>query len=491
MGAQGSKVTGRLSKKDYEAQVPALREALLDAQFDLDEADDFSVVVVLGGLAGAGKGDLARRLNEWMDPRRIDTWAFTAHSDEEAQRPPMWRYWRVLPPKGRIAIFFEAWYAHPMGRYLRGEIDDAGLDLRTGEIARFETMLARENVLVLKFWLDLSKEEQKARLDDLADDERTAWKVSAEDLIEHDGFETRNALAARMHEATDTALAPWRIVPAADIREMELEVGRQVKAAIRARLGGGVPGREPETKPPSVAAGPHPLDTLDLSKKLKKSVYKEELAYWQARLNKLSRDPRFARRSAVLAFEGHDAAGKGGAIRRLAAALDARYYQIYRIGAPTAEEHARPFLWRFWMRLPRHGNIAVFDRSWYGRVLVERVEGYAKPHEWARAYDEINDFEANLIRNGVIVSKFWLSISKKEQLERFEARQETGYKRFKITDDDWRNRDKWDAYRDAIGDMIRLTSTDIAPWTLVEAENKRYARIKVLRSICERLEESL
>ena len=193
----------------------------------------------------------------------------------------------------------------------------------------------------------------------------------------------------------------------------------------------------------------------------------------------------------MLAFEGADAAGKGGAIRRVSGALDARQYLIVPVAAPTDEERAHPYLWRFWRNIPSLGGITIFDRSWYGRVLVERVEKLCAPADWMRAYDEINQFEEQLTKGGAIVVKFWLQISKEEQLKRFRERQRTAFKQFKITTEDWRNRKKWDAYERAVCDMVDRTSTELAPWTLVEAEDKRYARVKILKTIVERIERAL
>jgi AMP-polyphosphate phosphotransferase len=233
------------------------------------------------------------------------------------------------------------------------------------------------------------------------------------------------------------------------------------------------------------------LQTLDLSRKLSKKTYVQELEQWQGRLNLLARQPKFKQHAVVAVFEGWDAAGKGGAIRYITQALDARQYQITPIAAPTDEERAQPYLWRFWRHLPRHGRVAIFDRSWYGRVLVERVEGFCSEYDWLRAYSEINDFEEQLAQSGVIVAKFWLHISPEEQLRRFNEREQTGFKRFKITEEDWRNRDKWTQYEAAVCDMVDRTSTEIAPWMLVEANDKNYARIKVLKTLCARMEASL
>jgi polyphosphate kinase 2 (PPK2 family) len=228
-----------------------------------------------------------------------------------------------------------------------------------------------------------------------------------------------------------------------------------------------------------------------MSKKIKKEDYESELEKYQGKLNLLTRHGDFKKLSVVVAFEGNDAAGKGGSIRRITQALDARQFRVFPVAAPTEEERAQPYMWRFWRNIPRKGRFAIFDRSWYGRVLVERVEGYCPRSDWMRAYGEINDFEEQLVRNRTVVVKFWLSITKEEQLKRFKEREKVGFKQFKITDEDWRNRDKWDGYELAVCDMIDRTSTEIAPWTLVEANDKYYARIKVLKTLCDRIEEAL
>jgi polyphosphate kinase 2 (PPK2 family) len=281
-------------------------------------------------------------------------------------------------------------------------------------------------------------------------------------------------------------------VAAADPEFRTLTVAKTLAAAIRQRLEG------PRqimtiTAPPPIPPvdGRRLLDALDLTAKLDAREYKQRLAALQGRLNALTRSKHFRRRAAVLAFEGADAAGKGGAIRRVAGAIDARYFRIVPVSAPTDEERAHPYLWRFWRHLPRHGHVTIYDRSWYGRVLVERVEGYADQDDWLRAYGEINDFEEDLVRDGVILAKFWLAISPGEQLRRFKQRQTTGYKRFKIGADDWRNRKKSEAYAAAANDMFERTSTGLAPWTLVPAEDKRFARVRVLEAICERIEKAL
>ena len=481
------------SPEDYAAAVPALRAELLDAQFDLVELRRFAVLVLVNGIDGAGKGETVNQLNAWMDPRHIQTWAFDEETPEEAAHPHMWRFWRALPPRGKIGVMFNNWYYLPIRRRVERLSKRAEFDERLDEIRRFETMLAEEGVLLIKFWFHLSKDGQKKRLKALEKDPRTRWRVTGRDWHFYNLYERYREAASHALRHTSTGAAPWFLVDGADSRFRELFVGRTLLAALRKRLAAGArdwtPRQGAAPLPPPMSA-PNLLDRL-VRKDMGRKEYDRLLAPLQGRLALLTRAPAFARRSLVLVFEGPDAAGKGGAIRRVAAALDARQYRIVPVGAPTEEERAQPYLWRFWRHLPPRGKVVMFDRSWYGRVLVERVEGFCSEADWMRAYAEINDFEEQLIEAGAVVVKFWLAISKDEQLARFEARRAQPHKRFKITEEDWRNREKWDDYAHAVCDMVDRTSTEIAPWTLVEADDKQYARIKVLTTICERLAAAL
>jgi polyphosphate kinase 2 (PPK2 family) len=282
------------------------------------------------------------------------------------------------------------------------------------------------------------------------------------------------------------------VVEGTDDRYRSLTVGQILLQALQKKLATKATQKSPVAPMVRVNTdGRTVLSEMDLSLSLPEKTYDNELAQWQGRLSELLRDPRFKGRSLVCAFEGADAAGKGGAIRRIGAALDARQYQVIPVAAPTEEERAQPYLWRFWRHVPRKAQVAIFDRTWYGRVLVERVEGFCAENDWLRAYTEINDFEHELADSGVIVVKFWLQISQEEQLARFKAREQIAFKRFKITQEDWRNREKWDAYQQAICDMVERTSTGNAPWTLVEANDKNYARVKILQTLCERVEAEL
>jgi len=482
-----------ISKADYKAQVPVLREQLLDVQFELGEKKPFPVVVIVSGVDGAGKGDTVNTLHFWMDPRNIHAHAMGDPSDEELQRPGMWRFWRRLPPKGTIGFFFGSWYSHPMRQHIDGGQSRDYLDSHLEEFLRFERMLADEGALILKFWLHLSKDALKNRLKQQEKDKTTRWRVTKKDWERYDHYDDLLPVAEHVLRRTSTGHAPWIVVESSDSNYRNLTVAKTIHKAIQSRL-------QNDTK---LAANAIPvvafdnddqinlLDALDYTKTLEKKDYRKQLEHYQGKLNKLSRSKKFRDRSVVMVFEGNDAAGKGGAIRRVISALDSRFYDIHPIAAPTDEEKDQPYLWRFWRRMPKMGKMAIFDRSWYGRVLVERVEGFCSESDWSRAYGEINDFEEQMARHGTIVCKFWLSITSDEQLDRFNEREATGYKRFKLTEEDWRNRDKWDDYVAAVCDMVERTSTDLAPWTLVEANSKYYARVKVLKTLCKRLEEEL
>jgi polyphosphate:AMP phosphotransferase len=450
------------------------------------------VLILIGGVDGAGKGETVNALTEWMDPRHIATHALAAPTDEERARPEFWRYWRILPPKGRIGIFFGSWYSDPILQRVEGEMSQAELTQAIERIIRFERMLTDESALILKFWFHLSKPVQKKRLQELEDDKDTSWRVTKLDWQRFKRISDFRKASAYVLRRTSSAQAPWLVVEGVDRRYRELTVGKALLAALQRRLKA-----KPAAVPVPAPVAAQPVDKLNLLRalrhdlKLERKAYRDSLERLQGRLAKLTRCKGYRDHAVVAVFEGHDAAGKGGAIRRVTQAIDARYVRVVPIAAPTEEERAQPYLWRFWRHLPGRGQVTIFDRSWYGRVLVERVEGFAPEAEWLRAYGEINDFEADMLRHGLIPVKFWLNISKKEQLKRFKERQQIAYKRFKITEEDWRNRKKWDQYEAAVCDMVERTSTAEVPWTLVEADDKFYARIKVLQTLCDRIEAAL
>ncbi|MBI5938344.1 MAG: polyphosphate:AMP phosphotransferase [Betaproteobacteria bacterium] len=480
----------KIDKATYDKEVPKLREALLDVQFDFAAAKKFETVILVGGVDGAGRSETVNLLNEWMDPRHIEVHGMGEPSDEERERPPMWRFWRVLPPVGRIGVFMGSWYSWPIVDYVYGNIDKEAYHDKIERIARFEKMLVDEGALLIKYWFHLSKDGQRKRLKSLEKDPRTRWRVSERDWKHFELYEKFHEADEQALRMTSTAEAPWYIIEGSDARYRELTVGKILLEGLRRRVeekdGAPPAGHVPPLLPPIDQL--HLLKALDLSRALNKKAYERALEEQQGRLVQLARDPLFKEMSVVVVFEGNDAAGKGGSIRRITGALDARQYQVIPIAAPTEEERAHPYLWRFWRHLSRRGRITLFDRSWYGRVLVERVEGFAPEADWMRAYGEINDFEDQLARHDTVVVKFWLATSKEEQMRRFKEREQTGFKRYKITDEDWRNREKWEQYEHAVCDMVERTSTDYAPWTLVESNDKNFARIKVLTTVCDRIE---
>ena len=490
---ESAEIGHRTSKRIYTREEPRLREALLNAQFDLSLSRRGPVLVIISGVEAGGRGETANKLTEWMDPRHIRVVAFADRTPEECSHPPPWRYWKALPPGGRIGIFMNAWYHESALARARGRIDDDALHARLEAIREHEQMLTDEGLVLLKFWIHLSKSAQKKRLKGLDDDPRTSWRVTRADWRAYKLYSKRHDLWEHLLRETSTGYAPWYVVEGADERYRYLTVGRILLEALQGTLS-----RRPSAithaitpNAPSVIDNVKLLRDLDLSKRLTEKQYDRALEREQGRLAKLTRHKRFAERSLVLVFEGVDAAGKGSAIRRVTGALDARRYVTIPVASPTEEERAHPYLWRFWNHVPPLGGIAIFDRSWYGRVLVERVEGYCGANDWMRAYSEINQFEEQLAEGGAVIVKLWLQISKAEQLRRFRARAHTPFKRFKITPDDWRNRRKWNDYERAVCDMVDRTGTEIAPWTLVEAEDKRFARVKVLATINDRLERSL
>jgi polyphosphate:AMP phosphotransferase len=490
---ESAEIGHKVSKQVYAREEPKLRELLLNAQFDLSQSGRGPVLLIISGVEGGGRGETANKLTEWMDPRHIRVVAFGQRAPDEAARPPAWRYWRSLPPKGKIGILMNAWYNEAMLAAVQGEIDADRVDTRVQAIREHEQMLSDEGFVLLKFWIHLSKAAQKHRLRQLERDPSTAWRVTREEWKAYRIYNKAHELWESLLRETSTGVAPWQVVEGADGRYRCLTVGKILLDAMRTTLVPGPAAPKHATTPPapSVIDNVKLIRDLDLSRKLAANRYPGELEKQQGRLATLTRHKRFAKRSLILVFEGVDAAGKGGAIRRVTGALDARQYVTVPVAAPTEEERAFPYLWRFWRNVPRYGGITIFDRSWYGRVLVERVEGYCSVYDWMRAYDEINQFEEQLAQGDAIVVKFWLQISKAEQLSRFKAREHSPFKRFKITADDWRNRKKWNAYEQAVCDMIDRTSTEIAPWTLVEAEDKYFARIKVLKTIADRVKQAL
>ena len=493
-----------VSKEEYAEGLARLQWELLDAQRVLHDAG-FPLIVLFGGVDGAGKSETVRVLNEWMDPRWIVNRAFDEPSEEERERPPFWRFWLALPPRGQIGLFLSAWYSQPLMDRVYRRTPWAEFDRQLARIARFERMLADDGALVIKFWMHLGKAAQRKRLRTLEKDQLTRWRVTKTQWKNWTRYGRFVAATERLIQQTSVAHAPWTIVDGTDERYRNLVVGTGIRDALQRRLGlvGQGPIRVAKSK--TVAAGTRAatvpvehahrgesvLESLDMSRTVSKASYKTGLEKQQGRLNRLQRRAREEGRAVILLFEGWDAAGKGGAIRRVTSALEPRVYRVVPIAAPTDEERARHYLWRFWRHLPRAGRVTIFDRSWYGRVLVERVEAFAPETDWGRAYAEINDFEEQLVEHGTVLVKYWMHITKDEQERRFKERAASPYKSWKLGEEDWRNRKKWDAYELAVNEMIVRTSTRRAPWQLVEANDKNWTRLKVLKLAGDALKAAL
>jgi len=488
-----AKAKQRLPKRTYLNRARILREQLVQLQVALKKVP-FKVLLILAGPEGAGRGNLLNTLAEWLDPRGVETFSYHAPTDSERAHPPQWRFWHSLPGIGRIGLYAGSWYTETLREEARGKRALGHVVQEAGRIRDFEKLLADGDTLIVKVWLQLSKAAQGRRLRTLRADPATAWRVTDEDWHHHRIYDRLARTARLIRAKTDRPGARWAIIDAEDERARDLQVGQLLLARFRqqqrrvARLNrAGAPAAVRPLRP----AGLRRLRALPLDQDLSEKDYDALREKWLGRLNRAVRAALAADRAIVFAFEGWDAAGKGGAIRRLTSAIDPRDYRVIPVAKPTVEEKHAHFLWRFWRDIPRNGRMVVFDRSWYGRVLVERLEHFCRGDEWRRAYQEINAFEHELTEHGTIVLKYWLHVSHAEQLRRFREREATPHKRHKMNAEDWRNRRKRADYEIAVGDMLALTDRENAPWHLVPADNKRYARLEVLRSASRQIEAAL
>lgn len=486
-----AEVGNKISKADYKAAVPDLRVGLINAQYDLRHAD-FPVVIWIAGDDRIAANQMVNRLSEWMDARYAQTRVFADNTQEESERPQLWRLWRSLPAKGRTAIFVGGLMRAASMR-AADEMSEAEFSNWLRHISSMQEELVADGALVLKFFLHTPAKKQRKNLKRAEKNPETGWFVDQRDWAALERMGPVLPIAEQILRGTSGPGAPWTIVESTDQRYRDLTVGRTILAAVTGRL------EQKSLSGPAVADSvfgdfdgeANVLSGVDLTQSLDKATYRRMLAKEQAKLHKLSIEARKRGISTVLAFEGWDAGGKGGVIRRVTGALEAGDFRVMPVAAPTEEERKYHYLWRFWRDLPPQGQFVIFDRTWYGRVLVERVEGFAEPAEWQRAYDEINDFEAQMVERGYYVAKFWLHVSQEEQLARFQAREKTPYKQHKITDEDYRNREKWDDYVKAIDQMVLRTTTDRARWHVIPANDKLFARVTTLKAINKGLSRTL
>ena len=481
-----------MDKKEYKKRMEVLEPKLARLQRELKSCN-VPVMIVFEGFGGAGKGTQINHLIEPMDPRGFTVYSTQAETQEEQYHPFLWRFWNKTPEKGRIAIFDRSWYGKLLVERYEKKTHKKDIPGVLEDIENFEKQLTDDGTLLIKFFLAISEKEQGKRFDKLLSKEETSWRVSKADKDRNEHYEEYARMADEMLTRTDTEYAPWTIIEAHDERYAAVKILTTVVEAFEERYE-----KEQNPQPRQIDGkfGQNDLKEsvlkkVDLSKKLDRETYEKKLEELQKKLTLLHSEIYAKRIPVVLAFEGWDAGGKGGAIKRLTRALDPRGYTVNPTSSPNDIERAHHYLWRFWTKMPKDGHIAIFDRTWYGRVMVERIEGFCTTQEWQRAFKEMNQMEQQLVNHGAIVIKFWMHIDKEEQERRFKERQETPEKQWKITDEDWRNREKWELYEQAVDEMMVRTSTVNAPWVIVEGNDKLYARIKVLETVVDALEKRL
>ena len=501
-----------LEKVDLDLALPRAKykEIFKELQLELNRLQretkeaGIPLVVVFEGWEAAGKGTCINRLVQRLDPRGFKVHPISEPTEDERLRPYPWRFAIRMPARGRMAIFDRSWYGRVLVKRVEGLEPEAAWRRAYDQILQFERQHADDGAVIVKFWLHIHKKEQKRRFKKIRKDPSLAWKVGKAEEREHRKYDKYAAAVEEMLERTSTAFAPWTVVEATCGRYARVKVLETIIDALRQGLdrarsskvavvaGGESAEAESEASAAErVTRADTLLDRVDLSQKLEREEYRARLKPLQRRLRQLEHEMFLKRLPAVALYEGWDAAGKGGNIKRLVSRLDPRGYEVIPIAAPSKEELAHHYLWRFWRQIPKAGHLTIFDRSWYGRVMVERVEGFCSEQEWRRAYQEINEFERLVAAYGTVMVKFWIHISQDEQLRRFKEREVTSHKRWKLTDEDWRNREKYPAYREAVVEMIQRTSTTYAPWTIIAGDDKYFARVQALETVVSRLEEAL
>ena len=484
----------KVDKKTYRRVMDEAEEKLGLLQRECKDAG-IPVILVFEGMGAAGKGVQINRLIQALDPRGFDVYACDRPTEDEQMRPFLWRYWTKTPAKGRIAVFDRSWYRSVQVDRFDGLTPEDKLGDAYQDILSFEKQLCDDGTVIMKFFLYIDKDEQKKRFKKLEGSKETSWRVTEEDWNRNKDFDRYLKMNEEMLEKTDTDYAPWVIIEAVDKDYAALKIASTVMDRLEYELEHSRPEEEKTAQGQEAKIRERfkngVLSGIDLSKSLTEEEYKTRLKKLQKRLAELHSELYRLRIPVVIGFEGWDAGGKGGAIKRLTSNLDPRGYRVNPTAAPNDIEKVHHYLWRFWNSVPKAGHIAIFDRTWYGRVMVERIEGFCSEAEWRRAYQEINEMESHMANAGAVVLKFWLHIDKDEQERRFKERQANPAKQWKITDEDWRNREKWDQYEEAVNEMLIRTSTTYAPWIVVEGNDKRYARVKVLQTVVDALEKKV
>ena len=448
------------------------------------------VIVILEGWGTAGKGSAIKSIIKYMDPRYFKVYNMDVKSEDEKRKPFLYRHAARMPKQGQFSIYDGGTMDEVVTDYLMGDIGKKEYERRIESIINYERQLRDNGYLVVKFFLDIDKKTQEKRIEKLFDNKNTKWRVAPKDVWQNINYNAYKKEFNKYIKKTDTDAAPWHIIGGEDLDNVERYIATTIISSIDAAIANPWVADIIDNKYELIKTAP--LNTISLKDKvLTDEEYRKRLKELQKKLGKLGNKIYRKGIPLVIAYEGWDAAGKGGNIKRIASALDPRDCEVHPIASPSPDEKQRHFLWRFYNRLPKTGHIAIFDRTWYGRVMVERLEGFCSENDWQRAFNEMNEFEKDLVDWGAIVIKFWVQIDKDTQLERFTDRQNTPEKQWKITDEDWRNREKWDLYEGAIDEMIAKTSTTFAPWYILESVDKKYARIKALEILIDQIEKRL
>lgn len=479
----------RPGEEELEGRLQAARAKLSVQQMQIKE-HKLPVFVLFEGWGTAGKGSILGKIIKEIDPRFFKVATMDIPTEEEKRKPFLYRYFVKIPEAGKFCFLDSGWMDEITRGCLHGEIKEKQYKERIDSVKRFERQLTDNGYLVMKFFFHISQSEQKKRLKGLEKNETTSWRVSENDTWQNKHYDKCLKVYDQYLSDTNVSTSPWYIVDAKNKKWGQLQVLETLVSGIETALQNSamaVPLLQnvfPMEKVPK-------LSEISLDKSLTDEEYKRQLKELQDKLGMLHNKLYLKKIPVVIAYEGWDAAGKGGNIKRITGALDPRGYEVHPIASPEPHEKARHYLWRFWNRLPKTGHVAIFDRTWYGRVMVERLEGFCSENDWQRAYNEINEFEKELSDWGAVIIKFWVQIDKDVQLARFTDRQNTPEKQWKITEEDWRNRDKWDLYETAVNEMMKKTSTAYAPWHVLESNDKKYARIKALKIVIEEIEKVL
>ncbi len=476
---------------ELKSKLKEERALLAASQMKIKEAA-LPVMVLFEGWNAAGKGAVIGKVIRNIDPRFFKVATMDREPSEEEKRYPfLYRFIKDIPEAGKFRFFDTCWMEEVVDGVIGEKLSENNYKKKVHSINVIERQLCDNGYLVIKFFFHISKKEQKKRLSNLKDSKDTSWRVDKDDLLQNKHYDKFLDVFERYLEDTNQSRTPWYIIDASDKKYAELQVLQFLNQGIDIAL------KNRKMNVP-ILQNTFPMEKVtklsDISledKNLTDAEYDAELDILQKKLRDLGNKIYRKKIPVVIAYEGWDAAGKGGNIKRLTEALDPRDYVVEPIASPEPHEKARHYLWRFWTRLPKTGHITIFDRTWYGRVMVERLEGFCSENDWQRAYNEINEFEKELKNWGAVIIKFWVQIDKDTQLKRFNDRQNTPEKQWKITDEDWRNREKWDQYEAAIDEMIQKTSTTFAPWHVLESVDKKYARIKALKIVIDELEKAL